>query len=76
MSDDDSQLPRIAINLYDYIDCDGDLLSIDVSEHYLVISVLVAGRTACLGASIGEPSEARKIAGALLSWADEKEGLA
>lgn len=76
MSDEPDFSAFMATRLYDYIDIDGDLLGIDLSEEFLVISIMRAGQRALLGVAIKEPSEARKIAGTLLSWADEKEGIA
>lgn len=69
--DSESLFPRASQNVYDYIDGDGDMFSVDVvDECWLALSVLRHGRTAILTCVISEPEEARKIAGRLIEWAD------
>lgn len=60
--------------IYDYIDGDGDLVSLDVVDTaYLAVSVMRRGRTAILTSIIDDAAEARKMAAQLNRWADERE---
>lgn len=72
--DDWGLVPNGGVNLYDYIDGDGDLLSVDVFDGvWLAVSIYKHGRTALLTVLINDPGEARKISAQLDSWADEQE---
>lgn len=63
--------PLVAARIYDYIDGDGEMLTVTVvDEEFLAVSVQRRGQTAVLRAIIGETEEARKISHALIEWAD------
>lgn len=75
MSEDLFPFPPECVNtLYDYIDGDGDMITLDVvDEKWLAISVIQHGKTAALTTILSEPGDARKMAGHLTSWAEQME---
>lgn len=79
MSRNDDLFPWLAegvVTVYDYIDGDGDMLSLDlVDDHWLAVTVIAAGKKAALTSILSEASDARKMAGHLLAYAEMKEAM-
>lgn len=62
----------LAATIYDYIDEDGDLLSVDiVNEEYLAFSIQRRGQDAVLTAVFDDTTDVRQMVAKILEWADD-----
>ncbi len=74
LSDHSKDQTLLAARIFDYIDSDGEMLMVDVvDEEFLAVSVQRRGQTEVLSALVGEIEQARKMAHAIIEWADDIE---
>lgn len=64
--------PTVVARISDYIDGDGEMLTVEIAdEEFLAVSVRRRGQSPVLTAVIGETEQVRKMAKAMIEWADD-----